>query len=322
MFRIARDGTYLDVTAHDTSGLVRPPEELLGNNVREVLPADVADEVLACAAHALETAGMSTVEYELTIGGVARCFESRMVPSGTDEVVTIVRDFTERRRREAERRELQEELHARLAELQASRARIVEAGEAERRRLERNLHDGAQQRLVSVALGLSVVRSKLESDPTTARGILSTAQEDLAAGLAELRELARGIHPTVLTDGDLRSAIDELGLRSHLPVEVRVELSERLPEVVEETIYFCVSECLANAAKHARARNCSVAVTRADATVTVVVKDDGQGGAKIEPGGGLEGIRDRVEAVSGRADVRSVEGLGTIIELTIPVPSA
>ena len=150
---------------------------------------------------------------------------------------------------------------------------------------------------------------------------LQRAAGQLGDALRELRELARGIHPTVLTDGDLRSAIEELGMRSHLPVEVHIGIGERLPEVVEETIYYCVSECLANAAKHARARNCSVLVTRTDSTVTVVVKDDGQGGARIEPGGGLEGLRDRVEAVSGRADVRSVEGLGTIIELTIPVPA-
>lgn len=217
---------------------------------------------------------------------------------------------------------LRARLERTIQELRESRLRIVEEGYLARRKLERDLHDGSQQQLVSLAIGLRIAMSKAEAhgDEELA-GDLQRSSHQLADALKELRELARGIHPTVLTDGDLRSAIDELALRSHLPVEVRVELNERLPEVVEETIYFCVSECLANAAKHARARNCSVAVTRADATVTVVVKDDGQGGATIEPGGGLEGIRDRVEAVSGRADVRSVEGLGTIIELTIPVPS-
>ncbi|MFP3466208.1 sensor histidine kinase [Leifsonia sp. SIMBA_070] len=217
---------------------------------------------------------------------------------------------------------LRARLERTIQELRQSRLRIVEEGYLARRRLERDLHDGSQQQLVSLAIGLRIATSKAEAhgDEELADD-LQRLSEQLADALRELRELARGIHPTVLTDGDLRSAVEELGMRSHLPVEVRIGLNERLPEVVEETIYYCVSECLANAAKHSRARNCSVAVTRAEGTVTVVVKDDGQGGARIEPGGGLEGMRDRVEALSGRAEVRSVEGLGTIIELTIPVPA-
>lgn len=215
---------------------------------------------------------------------------------------------------------LRARLERTIQELRESRLRIVEEGYLARRRLERDLHDGSQQQLVSLAISLRIATSKAEAHGDEAlAGDLQRASGQLADALRELRELARGIHPTVLTDGDLRSAIEELGLRSHVPVDVHVEIDERLPEVIEETIYYCVSECLANAAKHARARNCTVLVTRADATVTVVVKDDGHGGAKIEPGGGLEGLRDRVEAVSGRADVRSVDGLGTIIELTIPV---
>jgi signal transduction histidine kinase len=215
---------------------------------------------------------------------------------------------------------LRARLEQTIQELRESRLRIVEEGYLARRRLERDLHDGSQQQLVSLAISLRIATAKAEAhgDEELA-GDLQRASEQLADALRELRELARGIHPTVLTDGDLRSALEELGLRSHLPVEVRVDLDERLPEVVEETIYFCVSECLANAAKHARARSCTVTVARSDSTVVVVVKDDGQGGARIEAGGGLEGVRDRVEAVSGRADVRSVAGLGTIIELTIPV---
>lgn len=215
---------------------------------------------------------------------------------------------------------LRERLERTIQELRESRLRIVEEGYLARRRLERDLHDGSQQQLVSLAISLRIATAKAEArgDEELA-GDLQRASDQLADALRELRELARGIHPTVLTDGDLRSAIEELGMRSHLPVEVDVDVPGRLPEVVEETIYYCVSECLANAAKHARARGCSVVVTAADATVSVVVKDDGQGGARIEPGGGLEGLRDRVEAVSGRADVRSVEGLGTIVELTIPV---
>jgi signal transduction histidine kinase len=216
---------------------------------------------------------------------------------------------------------LRERLERTIHELRESRLRIVEEGYLARRRLERDLHDGSQQQLVSLAISLRIATAKAEAHGDEELAVdLQRAAGQLGDALRELRELARGIHPTVLTDGDLRSAIEELGMRSHLPVEVHIDIGERLPEVVEETIYYCVSECLANAAKHARARNCSVLVTRTDSTVAVVVKDDGQGGARIEPGGGLEGLRDRVEAVSGRADVRSVEGLGTIIELTIPVP--
>jgi len=215
---------------------------------------------------------------------------------------------------------LRERLERTIQELRESRLRIVEEGYLARRRLERDLHDGSQQQLVSLAISLRIATAKAEAhgDEDLA-GDLQRASGQLADALRELRELARGIHPTVLTDGDLRSAIEELGMRSHLPVEVRVDVPGRLPEVVEETIYYCVSECLANAAKHARARSCSVVVSAVDSTVSVVVKDDGQGGARIEPGGGLEGLRDRVEAVSGRADVRSVQGLGTIVELTIPI---
>ncbi len=218
---------------------------------------------------------------------------------------------------------LRERLERTIQELRESRLRIVEEGYLARRRLERDLHDGSQQQLVSLAISLRIATAKAEAHGDGDLALdLQRASDQLADALRELRELARGIHPTVLTDGDLRSAIDELALRSRLPVQVAVEVPERLPDVVEETIYYCVSECLANAAKHARARNCSVTVTRDGSTVTVTVKDDGRGGAAIEPGGGLEGLRDRVEAVDGHAEVRSVEGLGTIVELTIPVATS
>ncbi|WP_223357799.1 sensor histidine kinase [Leifsonia sp. ZF2019] len=210
-----------------------------------------------------------------------------------------------------------------IQELRESRLRIVEEGYLARRRLERDLHDGSQQQLVSLAISLRIATAKAEAAGNTeVAGDLERASAQLADALKELRELARGIHPTVLTDGDLGSALEELGQRSHLPVEVRVDTTDRFANVIEETIYYSVSECLANAAKHAGARNCAVLVTRRDDNVSVVVKDDGAGGARFEPGGGLEGIRDRVEAVNGRAELRSVTGLGTILELTIPVPTS
>ncbi|MFF2053138.1 histidine kinase [Leifsonia sp. NPDC058194] len=218
---------------------------------------------------------------------------------------------------------LRDRLERTIQELRQSRLRIVEEGYLARRRLERDLHDGSQQQLVSLAISLRIATAKAEAaGAVEVAGDLERASTQLADALRELRELARGIHPTVLTDGDLTSALEELGQRSHLLVEVHVETTDRFANVIEETIYYSVSECLANAAKHAGARNCAVLVTRRDDTVSVVVKDDGKGGARFEPGGGLEGIRDRVEAVNGRAELRSVDGLGTILELTIPVPHA
>lgn len=214
---------------------------------------------------------------------------------------------------------LRARLEQTIQELRESRLRIVEEGYLARRRLERDLHDGSQQQLVSLAISLRIAASKAAlAGEHELVGDLEKASAQLADALRELRELARGIHPTVLTDGDLRSALEELAQRSRTPVEVHVELEERLPEVVEETIYYCVSECLANAAKHAEARNCAVLVSRDGDQVVVVVKDDGRGGARIEPGGGLEGLRDRVETVGGHVEVRSVAGLGTIVELVLP----
>lgn len=218
---------------------------------------------------------------------------------------------------------LRRRLEKTLQEVRESRLRIVEEGYLARRRLERDLHDGSQQQLVSLAISLRIAAAKAESAGAgEVVADLERASSQLADALRELRELARGIHPTVLSDGDLASALDELAARSHLPVEVHVDVPERLPEVVEETVYYCVSESLANAAKHAQARNCIVTVVRTDTTVCVTIKDDGRGGAVVEPGGGLEGIRDRVEAVNGRVELHSVAGLGTIIELTIPLSPA
>lgn len=218
---------------------------------------------------------------------------------------------------------LRNRLERTLQDVRESRLRIVEEGYLARRRLERDLHDGSQQQLVSLAIALRIATAKAEAaGAAEVAADLERASRLLSDALRELRELARGIHPTVLSDGDLASAIEELAQRSHVPVEVHVEVPERLPEVIEETIFYCVSEALANAAKHAQARTCTVTIARNGSTVSVTVKDDGQGGAKTEPGGGLEGIRDRVEAVDGHAEVQSVAGLGTIVELTIPVAAS
>ena len=204
--------------------------------------------------------------------------------------------------------------HAKLA---ASRARIVEAGDEERRRLERNLHDGAQQRLVSVALDLRMVGAKFEKDPAGARELLSSAQDQLAQGLNELRELARGIHPAVLTERGLGPAIESLAMRAPVPVEIEEVPAERLAGPVEAAAYYVVAEAMTNVAKYAHATHATVSVRRFDGHATVTVADDGVGGADPSLGSGLRGLADRVAALDGHLEVESTAG-GTRISAEIP----
>jgi signal transduction histidine kinase/PAS domain-containing protein len=205
-------------------------------------------------------------------------------------------------------------------QLAASRARLVTAGDEERRRLERNLHDGAQQRLVSVSVSLRLAHAKLPSDPSRARELLSGANSELAVALEELRELARGIHPAVLTERGLGPALASLADRAPLPVDLDLP-DERLPGPVEAAAYYVVSEALANVAKYARATSVSVRVAQADGRALVEVADDGVGGADPEQGSGLRGLADRVEALEGRLAVASRAGEGTRIHAEIPLPS-
>jgi signal transduction histidine kinase len=216
-----------------------------------------------------------------------------------------------------ENERLDAELRAKVDQLSASRARIVESGYVARRRLERDLHDGAQQRLVSLALSLRILRSKVEDDPDAVRE-LDSARNELDQALDELRELARGIHPSVLTDRGLDAALDGLARRAPLPVEVEQTPPERLPDRVESAAYFVVSEALTNVAKYAHATHASVNVERRDGVVLVEVIDDGVGGADPATGSGLRGLLDRVSAVGGRLEVRSLPGQGTTIRAAIP----
>jgi len=205
------------------------------------------------------------------------------------------------------------------AQLTASRARIVEAGDAERRRLERNLHDGAQQRLVSLSLALRLARARLDADPESARGLLEAASEELATALEELRELARGIHPAILTDRGLAPALEALANRSPVPVAIHSLPDERLPAQVEAAAYYVVSESLANVAKYADASQVDVAVVCQNGWALVEVADNGAGGADPGRGSGLLGLADRVEALSGNLDVESPPGAGTRVRARIPV---
>jgi signal transduction histidine kinase len=203
-------------------------------------------------------------------------------------------------------------------EIAASRARLVEAADAARRRIERDLHDGAQQRLVAAALDLTLLDQQLDRDPAGARTVLSRAREQLDGGLSELRDLARGIHPSVLTDRGLQVALEGLVKRAPMPVELRVDLPDRLDPGIEAAAYFLVSEAITNAVKHARADRVTVEVAATRDTVAVTVADDGVGGAEAGRGSGLGGLVDRVEAVGGRLEITSPPGEGTRLSARLP----
>ena len=213
--------------------------------------------------------------------------------------------------------QLDAELRARLEELRASRARLVEAGDAERRRLERDLHDGAQSRLVSLALLLRSARTRATADAELI-SLLDRAQEELQTSLAELREMARGIHPAVLTERGLEPALQSLAARAPVPVELETDGRERLPGSVECATYFVVSEALANVAKYAHATHAIVSVRRVNGSVVVDVSDDGVGGADATHGSGLRGLADRVAALDGTLAIESPAGRGTRLHAEIP----
>jgi signal transduction histidine kinase len=212
--------------------------------------------------------------------------------------------------------QLDAQLRARLEDLRASRARLVGAGDAERRRLERDLHDGAQSRLVALAMLLRTARGRADGEVAE---LLDQAQEELQTSLGELRELARGIHPVVLSERGLCPALEALASRAPVPVTVEADARERLPEPVETAAYFVVSEALANVAKYAQATHASVVVRRSNGQVTVDVSDDGVGGADAARGSGLRGLADRVSALDGSLSLESPAGHGTHVHAEIPV---
>jgi PAS domain S-box-containing protein len=221
--------------------------------------------------------------------------------------MALFSDITERKRHEQE--------------LRASRARIVVAADEARQELERNLHDGAQQRLVALSVSLRLAESKLADDPAATSSILEGARQELAQALSELRELARGIHPAVLTDRGLGPAVDGLVARTPVPVDVDV-CEGRLPPAVEAASYYVVAEALTNVAKYSNASGASVEVTREDGRVVIQVTDDGTGGADPARGSGLRGLADRVAALDGVLSVESTAGQGTRVRAEIPVADA
>jgi signal transduction histidine kinase len=222
-----------------------------------------------------------------------------------------------------ENERLQAEVEAQLGEVRESRARIVAAGDAERRRVERDLHDGAQQRLVSLTLALRLARQRVgdDADPEL-RLSLEQASAEARSALSELRELARGIHPQILTEAGLGSAIQSLADRSSVDVVVQLGTDERFSPSVEAAAYFVISEALANVAKYAGASRAHVRTSWQDGELTVEIADDGVGGAAAGFGGGLRGLADRLSAIGGRLEIVSPVGGGTRLVASIPTGAA
>jgi signal transduction histidine kinase len=301
MIRFTRDGHFLDGT-ESRATLFRSS----GATVQELLPPGIDARLLRAASTAIDSGRMQTLDFSVEAPAGHRDFEVRITPSGADEVTAIIRDFSEQR--------------AAQTELRESRARIVEATDAERRRLERDLHDGAQQRLVSLSLSLRLARSKLRAgvDPSITTN-LDEAALQLKTAIVELRELARGIHPAILTEAGLGPALDSLAARSTVPAVVTASPDRRLSPGVEATAYFVVSEALANVAKYASATSATVAAESPGSTLLVEVTDDGIGGADPSTGSGLRGLADRVAALGGSFSVDSPRGGGTRVFASIPI---
>ena len=432
IFRIGVDGVYRGFKVDSERDLLTPPDQVIGRSVHDRLPRDIADAVLAAGRRAVEEGELQHIEYSLDIGGETHDYEGRVVASGDDEFVLIVRDFTDRARQarvlERERdfsravvrstpsflalvdeegvllgvnRALEraagipepswlgvpfwtlfiaeedipraradfERMHAgdppgiveyehvaadgqRLVvdwtstivhdadgrlryllcgldvtarksveeEIRRSRARIVSASDAERKRLERNLHDGAQQNLVSVSHAVHLAARTLRTEPDQAEQHLERALVELNTAHEELRELARGLHPQILTVQGLAAAIRSLAGRAPIPVTVMtVDVEERWPPLVESAAYFVVSESLTNVLKYARATTATIRVAPRDELLVVEVTDNGCGGAEPAEGSGLGGLRDRVEALDGLFEVTSPVGEGTRIYAELPL---
>ena len=214
-----------------------------------------------------------------------------------------------------------EALDEQVSRLETSRAAAVDSAEAERRRIERDLHDGAQQRLVALAMGLGTAKERLEADPEGGRQLVADAHEEAKAALKEIRDLVRGIHPVILEDRGLDAALSAVVARSPVPVALKVDVAERPPPTVESTAYFVVTEALTNVARHSHATRATVNLVRAGDRLVVEIYDDGVGGAQAAPGSGLQGLRDRVTALGGTMHLVSPPGGPTTILVNLPCAS-
>jgi PAS domain S-box-containing protein len=306
-----------------------PPANFIDSDRRtlvSIIHPDDRDGVLTAVATATHDAEPFVLEYRIVrADGEVRWVLDRgqLVPgpAGRLWMDGALFDVTERRAaEEAQRRHEVEQ--ARNEELRASRVRIVQAADAARRKIERDLHDGAQQRLVALALEMRLARSRVERDPSAAVAYLERFGDELAEASAELRELARGIHPAVLTDRGLAPALASLAARAPVPVDVLDLPADRLPPALETTAYFTVAEALTNVAKYAGATHATVRVACEHGTMIVEVQDDGIGGAHEANGSGLRGLADRVGASDGTLTVRSPPGEGTLVRAVLPLDGA
>ena len=311
MIRFTPDGHYLDVRTSKSALLLTSRPSAVGGRIEDLLPAHVADALLGAARTAIDSGLVQTLDFTVELPDGRRDFESRITPSGAEEVTAIVRDFSAQRAAEADQRAAQEELRR-------SRARIVEATDAERRRLERDLHDGAQQRLVALSLALRLARSKLAGRDEQTASSLDAASDELKTALVELRELARGIHPAILTEAGLGPAIDTLAARSPVPTTVLTSPDRRLSPAIEATAYFVVSEALTNVVKYASASAATVTAECPEGSLRLEIADDGVGGADPDKGSGLRGLADRVAALGGSLSIVSPTGGGTRVVAEIP----
>jgi signal transduction histidine kinase len=308
LFRFHRDGHFLETRMANGGPSPTEPNAPIGRQLHELMFAEAGGAASRSATQALDSGVLQGYDFSLDLPAGRRDFEARFAASGPDEITAIVRDFTDQRAAEEE--------------LRRSRARIVEATDAERRRLERDLHDGAQQRLVSVALALRLLRTRLaEPDGSNEQAIKASDEAAAALKIAikELRELARGIHPAILTEAGLGAAITALADRSSVPAAVSSLPDRRLSAAVEATAYFVVSEALANVAKYASATHANVGADCVGSTLRVEIGDNGVGGADASRGTGIRGLEDRVAAIGGRLTIDSPIGQGTLVVAEIPI---
>jgi PAS domain S-box-containing protein len=301
---------FIDASTRTLFSIVHPDDrQWVEVELRAVRPPDASRRSLTIEYRIVRADG--AVRWVLERGTTALDEQGRVCLDG------VIFDVTERR--EAEQRLRRQEAEAAQArEVRASRTRIVEAADEARRRLERDLHDGAQQRFVSAALMLQIAKRRLGGASAEVAELLDRVAGDLDAGLADLRELAHGIHPAVLTDRGLPAALESLAGRAPVTVVVEGSLSGRLPPAAETALYFAAAEALTNVAKYAAATEATVRLAEDAGHVEVAIRDDGRGGASLDRGSGLRGLVDRLGAVGGRLEVASPPGGGTMVRAIVP----
>ena len=302
-----------------------PCSDFIDNSVRtfaSIIHPDDRDYVERSVAEAVDARRPYNLEYRILRrdGEVRWVLERGQAQDAGDgrRLHGAIFDVTVRRAAEQALRE-REVVQAQLAEVRASRARIVDAADRARREIERNLHDGAQQQFVSATLHLQVWRASHGELAEPARAELDEILTELRAGLAELRELAHGLHPAVLSDRGLERALSSLADHAPVPVDLRTELPERLAIPIEAAAYFTVAEALTNVAKYACANRAWVDIDQREGYLRVEIGDDGAGGADVRPGSGLQGLRDRIAAVNGTLTIDSQPGAGTILRARLPI---